>query len=50
MYVNKIDETIDIFIDNFYNKVIITEIVKYYDESNFVKYQKDSFLILYIVY
>lgn len=41
MYVNKIDETIDIFIDDFYNKIIITEIVKYYDESNFVKYQKD---------
>ncbi len=41
MYVNKIDETIDIFIDDFYNKVVLTEIVKYYDESNFVKYQKD---------
>jgi hypothetical protein len=41
MYVNKIDETIDTFIDDFYNKVIVTEVTKYYDEPNFVKYQKD---------
>jgi hypothetical protein len=41
MYVNKIDETVDIFIDDFYNKVVIPEVSKYYDEANFVKFQKD---------
>ena len=41
MYVNKIDETIDTFIDDFYNKVVTTQITDYYDEPNFVKYQKD---------
>ena len=41
MYVNKVDEMIDIYIDDFYNKVVTSKISKYYDEQNFVKYQKD---------
>jgi hypothetical protein len=41
MYVNKIDETIDTFIDDFYNKVVIPDITKFYDDANFVKFQKD---------
>ena len=41
MYVNKIDEIVDIIIDDFYEMVALNELTKYIDETNFVKYQKD---------
>lgn len=41
MYINKVDETVDEFIDDFYDKIVTSKFTKYYDEQNFVKYQKD---------
>ncbi len=40
MYINKIDDTVDKILDDFYNKVIIKkDVSKYFEEVNFVKYQ-----------
>lgn len=47
MYINKIDEIVDNVLDDFYNKVVKEKDTKtYFNEVNFVKYQKEVNQIL----